>query len=183
MKWPFSMVPYIYTHTYIYIYIYVNSPLNHGFYEDKPQEEVAGGGVGLGRSGWVGRRREVCPGLSIPATVRTEGPGTGGASQRSPRPVGCTGSTWPSRHRRSGLDGMGWGPVGGSPWYLLSFVIVFPSVQVGPLPALPSRPRGHVAPSKGLLLSKHPPFPFPTQPQQLSSFEASAKKSCEKGAA
>jgi hypothetical protein len=62
---------YIYTHVYIYIYIiyiyiYVNSPLNHGFYEDKPQEEVAGGGVGLGRSGWVGRRREVCPGLSIP---------------------------------------------------------------------------------------------------------------------
>ena len=31
-----------------------------------PQEEVAGGGVGLGRSGWVGRRREVGPGLSIP---------------------------------------------------------------------------------------------------------------------
>ena len=140
------------------------------------------GSVWVGRVGSVavGRFVQVC---RFPATVRTEGPGTGGASQRSPRPAGCTGSTWPSRHRRSGLDGMGWGPVGGSPWYLLSFVIVFPSVQVGPLPALPSRPRGHVAPSKGLLLSKQPPLPFPPQPQQLSSFEASAKKPCEKGAA
>ena len=41
----------------------------------------------------------------------------------------------------------------------------------------------HVAPSKGLLLSKQPPLSFPTQPRQLSSFEASAKKPCEKGAA
>ena len=30
------------------------------------RKKVAGGGVGLGRSGWVGRRREVGPGLSIP---------------------------------------------------------------------------------------------------------------------
>ena len=109
-----------------------------------PQEEVAGGGVGLGRSGWVGRRREVGPGLSI---LRNRQDGRTRNRWCIPKVAPTRGVHWlyvtePPPKGGMGWDGMGWGPVGGSPWYLLSFVIVFPSVQIGPLPALLSRPRG-----------------------------------------
>ena len=108
----------------------------------------------VGRVGWVG---EVGPGLSIPR-YRQDG---------RKRNRWCIPKVVPAggvhRHYVTEPTPDGTGSCGR---YLLSFVIVFPPVQVGPLHPPPSRPRGpqrHAA-GKGLLLSKKPPLSFPTQP-------------------
>ena len=155
------------------------------FYEDKPQEEVAGGGgsVWVGRVG-VGRRREVCPGLSIPRN-RQDG---------RTRNRWCIPKVAPTRgvHRLYVTEpppevGIGWDGMGVL-WEVVRGIFCLSSLsshlfRLGLfLRSLP----GHVATSpqaKVCSLASKPPLPFPTQPQQLSSFEASAKKSCEKGAA
>ena len=108
----------------------------------------------VGRVGWVG---EVGPGLSIP---RHRQDGRKRNRWCIPKVVPAGGV-----HRHYVIEPPPDG-TGSCGRYLLSFVIVFPPVLVGPLPPPPSRPRGpqRHAPGKGLLLSKKPPLSFPTQP-------------------
>ena len=64
----------------------------------------AGGTLGGGRGGLVEEANWLVGPCAWSATRRSGrrmgGRGTGGASQSSSRPAGCTGSTWPSRRRR-----------------------------------------------------------------------------------